>query len=422
MVRVAVGSDENISHAFAHTFFNGRKLQEKWGNIKRTIHMQGEIIVHVENIALILEVQEAYDETCEYWKPVIESLAKKPMEEHVSMYKKPLDEFLAQIGYLIFRDNNFGLEDIARGAAFTGSLKVNHKIQVAAQAVQNGWDTTRRQCWECGQQNVQVSKCSLCMVARYCSRKCQLKSWKSGHKQACANLKCMYEGFTANYKRIDKALKLQEDKCETPMYEGCPLHPAGSNDYLLLPMMLSKWSFPVVLEMDLVRQGFVSIDSMYKNLAHIVGGRHHWMFEDRFEGGLQEYLDSHVLERANACEIDYVLQGLLLLTFDMSKLVEICIFISRSSLADQVLDLFKTQLRKSALDGRLMPVAHFIEIYYRLGFYHGTSYKNTSSRIKSTAKCMELMIKYFHKSADGPSDMKAFLRDIGDLRGIPITD
>ena len=57
---------------------------------------------------------------------------------------------------------------------------------------------------------------------------------------------------------------------------------------MLLPVLLSNWTFPVVENFDVPRNGWTSIDHMYKSLAEIVRGRNHWMFDDTFEGTLQE--------------------------------------------------------------------------------------------------------------------------------------
>ena len=80
-----------------------------------------------------------------------------------------------------------------------------------------------------------------------------------------------------NHRRIDQALKQQA------VVDGCPLSPAGPKDYKLLPMMLSKYGFPCVFhKLDVVGNGGVSIDQMYKNLAHLAAGGKHWMFDDIF--------------------------------------------------------------------------------------------------------------------------------------------
>ena len=44
----------------------------------------------------------------------------------------------------------------------------------------------RATCWTCGKnKNVDIKTCVRCKVARYCSKKCQLKNWKTSHKHVC---------------------------------------------------------------------------------------------------------------------------------------------------------------------------------------------------------------------------------------------
>ncbi|PRW45639.1 hypothetical protein C2E21_5733 [Chlorella sorokiniana] len=49
-------------------------------------------------------------------------------------------------------------------------------------------DTPLPECSGCGQQSFQLKKCSRCKAAAYCSRDCQVKHWREGHKQECARL------------------------------------------------------------------------------------------------------------------------------------------------------------------------------------------------------------------------------------------
>jgi hypothetical protein len=219
----------------------------------------------------------------------------------------------------------------------------------------------------------------------------------------------MYQGFWSNYLCINQALKNQNDKQSgTPM---CELGPAGCKDYMLLPMLLSNWTFPVVLTIDIARNGWTSIAHMYKSLAEISRGRSHWMFEDTFEGTLQEYVDTTVLERANAVEMDYMLHGLLFLNLDISK-------VTPSNSVPGVVNLLKQQLRKTSMNGEFMPVARFISIYHRLGLAERGGHEDPSSRWKYMAKCMELMMKHFHKK--GSLDVVALIQAIAEVRGLPI--
>ena len=403
LVRIACSCHEEMSHAFAHAFFHEHK--DKWGNVRDTIHLEGRQIVHVKNVGLILEVQCAYDQACDRFRRPVERLTRKPIEEHVWAYKKDLVDFLLILGNLIYLDEHFSLEDLCRDVAHTESIKVGHKVEAAARGVENGWDTVRHQCWECGLNNLKVYTCSCCKAARCCSKKCQHTSWKSGHKGACADLMAMYKGYKANCRRIDIALQHQSDKHETPMYEGCPLAPAGTKDCLLLPILLSNWTFPVVVNVDIVGSGCASIDHMCKSLADTVSGRRHWMFEDTFEGTQQAFLDTTTLERADTFEVECMIQGLLFLTVDLSKIKPTCgVHVAVS--------LFKQQLRKSSADGELMSAKRFIAICYRFGLGERKGYEDPAARLKHMAKCVEIMMNHFHKKK-GSLDVAALHKAIG---------
>jgi hypothetical protein len=48
--------------------------------------------------------------------------------------------------------------------------------------------TTRPSCWTCGQKYEKALKCSQCEIAMYCSKDCQTKDWRAGHKVDCKRL------------------------------------------------------------------------------------------------------------------------------------------------------------------------------------------------------------------------------------------
>lgn len=407
LVGMACGFDEKMCFAFAQDFF-GNKLK-RWGNVRETIQMNGKEVTHVNDFDLFFEVHAAYFAACEKWRISIEKRVKKPLEEHCHAYTTSPFDFLAVLGYLIDRNDNFNLEQFCKDFAHTKAIQIDKNVEAAARGVQNGWDLARKKCWECGQENEKVYKCSKCCAARYCSKECQRTSWKSGHKEACADLKTMYEAFTTNHCRIDHALKLQAEKSETPMVDGCALSVAGTKDYMLLPLMLTEKMFPVRFNIDIVRDGGVSIDHMYKSLGEIVSGCHHWMFEDTFPSTLQEYLDSHILERATKYEMDYMIQGLLFLAVDLSK-------ISPVFAIPVVVNQFKEHLRKTSLNGELMPVTRFIEIYYRFGLAEREGYEDPATRLKSLAQCFTIMINCFHKKTS-EFDMETLTKIAEGIRG-----
>lgn len=51
---------------------------------------------------------------------------------------------------------------------------------------------SKEECLTCKTSGVKLRKCSDCQKVYYCSRECQIKHWKSGHKDECRDLKEFY--------------------------------------------------------------------------------------------------------------------------------------------------------------------------------------------------------------------------------------
>ncbi|CAB9507114.1 expressed unknown protein [Seminavis robusta] len=294
--------------------------------------------------------------------------------------------FITICAEIIYRNKNFSLEHLCCDIAYTKSLEgLDKKLEASARGVKKGRDTIRQQCWECGQ-HAKAYKCTLCAAARYCSKECQKQSWKTGHRGACADLKTIYERFTSNLQRVDQAMALQQEECEHPLCDGCTLQPAGAKDFSLIPAMLSGQSLPVQPDPT----GGITIDHMYKSLAHVVSGRSHWMFPNVFSMPLEDYLSCTVLERGENWEVKYVKFGLLFLAADIETIP--------ARTLDSWIDCAKGTLRKLSETGELMPVERFIGLYHRFGLATQEGYEDPSSRLKSVAKSMTIMMKCFHKT------------------------
>jgi len=58
-----------------------------------------------------------------------------------------------------------------------------------------------RVCFTCGvpgdTEGVELSVCAQCKAAFYCSRECQKRDWKAGHKLDCASVQSALKGATA---------------------------------------------------------------------------------------------------------------------------------------------------------------------------------------------------------------------------------
>eukprot|EP00899_Mesostigma_viride_P018036 jgi/Mesvir1/26233/Mv02409-RA.1 len=51
-----------------------------------------------------------------------------------------------------------------------------------------GGGPAMKMCWGCEQRVASLLRCGQCRLAGYCSRECQKKHWKEGHREACAKL------------------------------------------------------------------------------------------------------------------------------------------------------------------------------------------------------------------------------------------
>ena len=96
----------------------------------------------------------------------------------------------------------------------SGAVKTAKEIRAAVRDATNdlaaGKELEGQTCWNCGAPPTAepFQKCARCHVARYSSRECQVRHWKSGgHKHKCAELKARFAVV---------------DRCAPPGSGGCP--------------------------------------------------------------------------------------------------------------------------------------------------------------------------------------------------------
>lgn len=58
----------------------------------------------------------------------------------------------------------------------------------AADRIAEGGHEAKMVCWECSQVCEELKNFGKCEIAQYCSRDCQVKVWKEGHKRKCSVL------------------------------------------------------------------------------------------------------------------------------------------------------------------------------------------------------------------------------------------
>ena len=73
-----------------------------------------------------------------------------------------------------------------RGCALYVAKRISCKCLEKIQIAQKGDPKTGR-CCHCFVElpREKIKKCKACKLVEYCSRECQVKDWKNGHKKAC---------------------------------------------------------------------------------------------------------------------------------------------------------------------------------------------------------------------------------------------
>ena len=77
----------------------------------------------------------------------------------------------------------------------TNDTEVNHGSKAGLQnnsQITPSVNLSNRECHVCKKSEKDIGKklknCARCKSAQYCSRECQVKDWKSGHKKLCKEL------------------------------------------------------------------------------------------------------------------------------------------------------------------------------------------------------------------------------------------
>ncbi|GFH55495.1 hypothetical protein CTEN210_11971 [Chaetoceros tenuissimus] len=129
----------------------------------------------------------------------------------------------------------------------------------------------RDNCWECEQEY--VSKCSGCQCAKYCSKACQVKHWKGGHKGKCKDIGSIWSMYSLNKKHVNKRMK------DNRISNTCFLPPSRSIDTQLCHVNSCNMSM-------------FSMDTFYRNMENLVDGGTHPIFgEQTINPKLATYLN-----------------------------------------------------------------------------------------------------------------------------------
>ena len=111
----------------------------------------------VAEVSTLLEQAKSSLALCEPWLP------------KASHYKQELASVRGEVDSEIRRSR--GRRELPTSGLLTVGVDVAPRLAKA--------------CTFCNLHTLHLLKCSQCKAASYCSKECQLKHWKSGHKQEC---------------------------------------------------------------------------------------------------------------------------------------------------------------------------------------------------------------------------------------------
>jgi len=153
--------------------------------------------------------------TMEEQKHVLEKAIKAGNLETFDLWEQRFDDIFANGRRGAFRRHAFGpslslevheaaLNEIDCRIATDSMLPYVHTICCGVAA---GHGVTMKTCWECDKLPphgaAPLESCSRCQTAVYCSKQCQTKAWKSGHKHTCSGLKSKMHQFEQLIQEVD---------------------------------------------------------------------------------------------------------------------------------------------------------------------------------------------------------------------------
>jgi len=187
-------------------------------------------------------------------------------------------------------------------------------LEVAAQSVAVGLHRdVKLLCWECLQiipASTSCMVCGKCKSAQYCSRKCQLAAWKTGHKDKCDALRSRYTSFQSSLSTIDKMYSSFSGGSNPPTIHNIGL--SDEFDYNLLDMIFSMTSPHLETpDGDDIYLQYPSMEVYYQNLGRVIRGE--WWFYTNavYDKNYKRRVQKEVSE-----EINYFLYLCILLCYD----------------------------------------------------------------------------------------------------------
>lgn len=138
---------------------------------------------------------------CPNGEEVIWSVQRIKTESHLTTMRRIVSE----------NPNGLSVEDafggliplIGEGAGTEYGVQTN--MQIVCGNITTIHRNAIRQCASCGETGVAFQVCSLCGMRRYCSKECQAKHWKGGHRKRCSLEKVIWNSICQLVREIANA-------------------------------------------------------------------------------------------------------------------------------------------------------------------------------------------------------------------------
>jgi hypothetical protein len=144
--------------------------------------------------------KNAMDATCERQAALIDRVCFRDSRGHFlrscRLYKTPSSVYAKLLSKMEDMSGiKFALFPELRGIVKEHEF-LDWQLNMAVHSIADGnFVELKKSCWECGEPSEELKTCTCCRVANYCSKICQVKAWRSGHKLQCKHLPSRYEVF-----------------------------------------------------------------------------------------------------------------------------------------------------------------------------------------------------------------------------------